>query len=369
VGPGAALQAMGCMELTPAAEAVQAMAGAGVQALAMAGAADGGAGAKALGSNFQAAPVPAEQPTGTAALPSSQVLDSSSAPEPTQAAAAAVGRLVAADGLPVPAGIDAGHTTLLQESLTGSQGWSTLTAGSSSGSVGSEQLSNLVQEQLQASHSAGAVDFPDRARPVTGLETDAGEPAAPAQGLASHQAREVQLEHQLANGSTEVAVVQQQAYSTAGQIGGMQPGQPEAVDNGTAGALLAPADEVAAALVTSEQRLQQLLSQDDDAVLLMSFALKLDRLGRTYKGPSQASAVPLLATATTGPTDLHLTRPLACYLHAHMLLVGAYGQGAAVFPRTAVMHTADCAAGMSADQSVRTASLPVVAGMMAFGCL
>lgn len=294
----------------------------------------GGAGAATLGNSSHGVPARAAgHPAETAALPTCQVVDSSSAPEAAQAAPTVEGLQVAPGGLPVSACDVVSHTQL-QESPTGSPGWSTLTAGSSSGSVGSEQLGNLVQEHLQARRSsgpeeaalpvaedAGALAAPDPARPATGFKADAGEPAGSANECALQQAHE-QLEHQLARSSTQGAEEQQQADPTAGPERGVPAGRPEAGLDGAAGALLAPADEAAAALVTSEQRLQQLLSQDDDAVLLMAFALKLDRLGRTYKGPSQVRGAHVQLSATTQLTSLQPTLPLPCCTYAHILSVG-----------------------------------------------
>jgi hypothetical protein len=54
-----------------------------------------------------------------------------------------------------------------------------------------------------------------------------------------------------------------------------------------AGVTLSDAGQAAVALVQSGQRLQQLLAESDDTILLMSFALKLDRLGRKFRAHEQ----------------------------------------------------------------------------------
>lgn len=185
--------------------------------------------------------------------------------------------------------------------------WSTLTAGSSSADAGSEPLNNLVQEQLQglltcpqpiqgaADAGAAAVAVEEAADVHAALPTAAG-PAQPAAvaGYGGPPAEPGMLPQEqlpsagvpqslphLAAAAAEPQQLQQQSP--------MQEEDQPAADNSLLAQPVGPqasadASQAAVALAESGQRLQQLLAQHDDTMLLMSFALKLDRLGRRF-GP------------------------------------------------------------------------------------
>jgi hypothetical protein len=74
----------------------------------------------------------------------------------------------------------------------------------------------------------------------------------------------------------------------------------------------AAADEVAVGLLQAEQRMQQLLSHSDDTMLLMSFALKLDRLGRKFTPQGQVRYTLKYNTATVHSATAPAIDRVAC---------------------------------------------------------
>lgn len=153
-----------------------------------------------------------------------------------------------------------------------SPGWSTLTAGtSSSGSIGSEHRDTLIEEQL---HGTCEQEPPSQQPACTHSPVNA----------ALHPE---QLPAAAAEPHPDPAALQYPAGSAGVAL---QEPEQHALSSETAACAAEPSWQGEGAVVTlaaSEHRLQQLLSQPDDTMLLMSFALKLDRLGQKFKPHTQ----------------------------------------------------------------------------------
>jgi hypothetical protein len=186
----------------------------------------------------------------------------------------------------------------MQEPVPGSAGWSNRTASSGSSSdsssTGSAQLANLMEEQLHAGHGAPQ-DVQDAAGgPAAAEVCSAQQVAADSSPDTAVQTGSVALEHHRqpvrSEDSSSLLLQHQQSAPSGQQQEDLDSQHQQELLAEAACSALAPqaaADMVAVGLLQSEQRMQQLLSQSDDTMLLMSFALKLDRLGRKFTPQGQ----------------------------------------------------------------------------------
>lgn len=200
------------------------------------------------------------------------------------------------------AAVSVEHQQQQEQTTADSAAWSTLTASTSSSasSVGSQQLPDLQEAQQQASQEqqqgmrgvdqSGAVE-------QAASSSDGSVAAAPA-GVAPTQ-------QQLSTDMPQPAPEQQQ-WSRQQQQHQQPDGSGLLVAEASSTAVVpqSTAGEAAATMVESEQRLQQLLScQNEDTMLLTAFALKLDRLGRRFQphpAEGQGGAALLCLTASPG---------------------------------------------------------------------
>jgi hypothetical protein len=238
----------------------------------------------------------------------------------------------------------------MQEAAPGSAGWSTRTASSGSSSysssLGRAQLANLMEEQLHARHGT-AQDVQDAAgAPAAAEVCSAQQVAADRSPGTAAQTGSVSLAHQQqqVGGEDSWSLLQQQQQSprsgrqqqgldsrqqqqqsppSGRQQEGLDSQQQQSPPSGrqqgqlaeAASSALAPqaaADEVAVGLLQAEQRMQQLLSHSDDTMLLMSFALKLDRLGRKFTPQGQVRYTLKYNTATVHSATAPAIDRVAC---------------------------------------------------------
>jgi len=154
-----------------------------------------------------------------------------------------------------------------------SAAWSTLTAGPSS--LSSEQLVNLIEQQLQHGLEPGAAA-------VGVMEGAAGAAEA---GAASSTHQSLSAGEPVTSDAAQAGMQQEGLQGEEGQASPpAEAGEPQAVSH-----------EASMVLAESHQRLQHMLSEDDGTMLLMSFALKLDRLGRKFRPHGEVSAAELRA--------------------------------------------------------------------------
>lgn len=215
------------------------------------------------------------------------------------------GGLRSDEGLP----LDSQHQPLAaasvehpQEQATAdSAAWSTLTASTSSSasSVGSQQLPNLQEAQQQGSHEPDVQEVHASGAADRAASPSEGSVAGTPGGVAPTQ-QQLLTENRMLQPASEQqpsSPQQQQQQPREGELLEAEASSTAVVPQGTA-------DEPAVTMVESEQRLQRLLScQNEDTMLLMAFALKLDRLGRRFQphhAEGQGGAAPLCLTASPG---------------------------------------------------------------------